>query len=232
VSGDGKAVAGAAASDNPTVRGDIHPVSSRERLHAAGRRPPEDDEPQRVVVARSRERAASTAEGGIEIVRQRKLSRALLLLGSVAIAIAWTMYTAPEAAADHCSRGQGTLTGPGIKGKVPSGKASWQRTAFCQPLELQVEVKDVNLPDGTALSVDACPSGTTSNIVGSITLGGGAGKLLLSKLDGDPTNDNVPFCDMRFGFDKDSAGQHGPRFGMRFQSGYPWSAEVLDRTRK
>jgi hypothetical protein len=122
-----------------------------------------------------------------------------MLLGSVAIASAWIMYSSPPAAADHCSRGEGTLTGPAINGKLPSGKASWQGTAFCQPLELQVEVKDVNLPDGTTLAVDACPSGTTSNIVGSITLRGGAGKLRLSKLDGDPTNNNVPFCDMRLG---------------------------------
>jgi len=28
---------------------------------------------------------------------------------------------------------------------------------------------------------------------------GGAGKLLLSMLDGNSSNDNVPFCDMRFG---------------------------------
>lgn len=137
--------------------------------------------------------------GRVQIVRQSKLRRALMLLGSVAIAIAWMTYSSPPAAADHCSRGQGTLTGPAIDGKVPSGKASWQGTAFCQPLELQVEVSNVNLPDGTTLFVDACASGTTSNIVGSITLRGGAGKLLLSKLDGDSTNDNVPFCDMRFG---------------------------------
>ncbi len=132
-------------------------------------------------------------------MKQTKPSRALLLLAAVAIATAWAMYRSPEAAADHCSRGQGTLTGPAINGKTPSGKASWQGTAICQPLELQVEVKDVNLPDGTVLSVDACPSGTASNMVGSITLRGGAGKLFLSKRDGDPTNDNVPFCDMRFG---------------------------------
>jgi hypothetical protein len=122
-----------------------------------------------------------------------------MLVASAAIAIAWMMYSSPPAAADHCSRGEGTLSGPAINGKTPSGKASWQGTAFCQPLELQVEVKDVNLPDGTPLSVDACSSTTLPNIVGSITLRGGAGKLLLSKLDGDPTNDNVPFCDMRFG---------------------------------
>lgn len=57
----------------------------------------------------------------------------------------------------------------------------------------------MNLPDGTTLSVDAWPRGVPSNIVGSITLRGGSGKLQLSKLDGHPTNDNVPFCDMRFG---------------------------------
>ncbi|HEV8687003.1 MAG TPA: hypothetical protein VGQ84_06985 [Gaiellaceae bacterium] len=132
-------------------------------------------------------------------MRHTKSSRSLAVLAFVALVIAWTMYSSPEAAADHCSRGQGTLTGPAINGKVPSGKALWQGNSFCQPLELQVEVNNVNLPDGTTLSVDACPRGTPSNIVGSITLRGGAGKLQLSKLDGDPTNDNVPFCDMRFG---------------------------------
>lgn len=133
------------------------------------------------------------------MARQTTLNRSLIVLTSVALVLAWTLYSSPEAAADHCSRGQGTLTGPAINGKVPSGKALWQGTAFCNPLELQVEVKDVNLPDGTTLSVDACPRGTPSNIVGSITLRGGAGKLHLSRLDGDPSNDNVPFCDMRFG---------------------------------
>jgi hypothetical protein len=62
-----------------------------------------------------------------------------------------------------------------------------------------VEVKDVNLPDGTILDVDACAEATSPNIVGSIRLRGGAGQLALSKLDGDPSNDDVPFCDMRFG---------------------------------
>jgi hypothetical protein len=62
-----------------------------------------------------------------------------------------------------------------------------------------VEVQNVNLPDGTGLSVDACARGVPSDIVGSISLRSGAGRLQLSKLDGDPSNDNVPFCDMRFG---------------------------------
>lgn len=62
-----------------------------------------------------------------------------------------------------------------------------------------MEVQSVNLPDGALLAVDACATSTASNIVGSITLRGGAGKLQLSKLDGDHNNDNVPFCDMRFG---------------------------------
>jgi hypothetical protein len=112
----------------------------------------------------------------------------------------WTSFAgAPEAAADHCSRGEGTLSGPAINGKVPEGKVKWQGNAICQPLEFEVEVSNVNLPDGTVLAVDACAGSTPSNIVGSITLRGGAGKLRLSTLDGDTSNDNVPFCDMRFG---------------------------------
>jgi hypothetical protein len=130
---------------------------------------------------------------------EEPMKRLLVFLVSLALFVAWANHRMPEAAADHCSRGEGTLTGPAINGKVPSGKVRWQGNAFCQPLEFQVEVKDVNLADGTILDVDACARSTPSNVVGSITLRGGSGKLLLSKLDGDPSNDNVPFCDMRFG---------------------------------
>lgn len=126
--------------------------------------------------------------------------RLLISLASLALFVTWAnLSDIRQASADHCSRGEGTLSGPAINGKVPSGKVRWQGNDFCQPLELQVEVKDVNLPDGTILSVDACARSTPSNIVGSFRLRGGAGKLLLSKLDGDANNDNVPFCDMRFG---------------------------------
>lgn len=128
------------------------------------------------------------------------LNRVLILLASLALFVTWAnFYRIPEAAADHCSRGEGTLSGPAINGRVPSGKVKWQGNDFCQPLEFQVEVNNVNLPDGTVLSVDACARSTPSNIVGSISLRGGAGKLQLSKLDGDRSNDNIPFCDMRFG---------------------------------
>jgi hypothetical protein len=128
------------------------------------------------------------------------LNRSLAILASLAVFVTWAnFHNIPEAAADHCSRGEGTLSGPAINGKVPSGKVRWQGNAFCQPLEFEVEVKDVNLPDGTMLSVDACARSTPSNIVGSFRLRGGAGKLMLSKLDGDTGNDSVPFCDMRFG---------------------------------
>lgn len=75
----------------------------------------------------------------------------------------------------------------------------WKGNDFCQPLEMKVEVSKVDLPDGTVLDVDACARSTPSNVVGSITLKVGSGKLHLSKLDNDPNNDNVPFCDMRFG---------------------------------
>jgi hypothetical protein len=129
-------------------------------------------------------------------------SRVMIVLFSLSLLLAWAnVYQPPQAAADHCSRGEGTLSGPALNGKTPSGKARWQGNAFCQPVAFEVEVRDVNLPDGTVLQVDACPSGTTSNIVGSIMLRGGSGKLQLSKTDGNPNNDNVPFCDMRFGGD-------------------------------
>jgi hypothetical protein len=133
---------------------------------------------------------------GIAMRFGRLRSRSLLL---VALAVTGALTGIPVAVADHCSRGQGTLTGPAIGGTVPSGKATWRGNAFCQPLEMKVEVSKVNLPNGTVLSVDACGSAGTTNIVGSITLSGGSGKLELSKLDGNPNNDNVPFCDMRFG---------------------------------
>lgn len=127
-------------------------------------------------------------------------NRLITVVAALAFLLIWTSFAgAPEAAADHCSRGEGTLSGPAINGKVPTGKAKWQGNAFCQPVEFEVEVSNVNLPDGTVLAVDACARSTPTNIVGSITLRGGAGKLRLSTLDGDTSNDNVPFCDMRFG---------------------------------
>jgi hypothetical protein len=128
------------------------------------------------------------------------LKRVFVALAAVTLIVTWTsVYKAPQAAADHCSRGAGTLSGAAINGRTPSGRVEWQGNAICQPLEFRVEVRDVNLPDGTILDVDACPRGVPSNVVGSISLNGGSGRLQLSKLDGDPTNDNVPFCDMRFG---------------------------------
>ena len=132
----------------------------------------------------------------------RRLRRVITLVASLGLLLTWTSFVAaPEAAADHCSRGEGTLSGPAINGRVPGGKVRWQGNAFCQPLEFEVEVSNVNLPDGTTLTADACATSTPSNIVGSFALRGGSGKLRLSKLDGDPSNDNVPFCDMRFGGD-------------------------------
>jgi hypothetical protein len=88
--------------------------------------------------------------------RLTKLNRLLVLLALLALGMTWRI---PDAAADHCSRGEGTLSGPAINGTVPSGKVKWQGNAFCQPLEFQVEVQNVNLPDGTGLSVDACARG-------------------------------------------------------------------------
>lgn len=117
--------------------------------------------------------------------------RMALAAVAASVAAVWSVYAVPEAVADHCSRGEGTLSGPAIDGKVPSGKAKWLGNPGCQPVEMEVEVKDVILPDSTVLSVDACDSG----IIGTITLEGGSGKLNLNTRSGD----SVPFCDMRFG---------------------------------
>lgn len=128
-----------------------------------------------------------------------KTNRSVALIFCLTLVAALTVFPIPQAAADHCSKGEGTLRGPAINGRTPGGRVSWQGNSFCQPLQFQVEVRDVNLPDGTVLAVDACPSGSTTNIVGNIRLSGGSGKLFLSKTDGSTSNDNVPFCDMRFG---------------------------------
>lgn len=131
--------------------------------------------------------------------RPIKLNPWVIVLVPLALLAIWAGFRVPLVYADHCSRGEGTLSGPAIGGVVPSGKARWEGNPFCQPLEMSVEVSRVNLPDGTVLSVNACGANVTANMVGSISLRGGSGRLQLSKLDGDPTNDNVPFCDMRFG---------------------------------
>jgi hypothetical protein len=123
-----------------------------------------------------------------------KLDRLLLIVVVVAVAI-----LAGIALADHCSEGRGTLAGPELNGAMPEGKAEWRGNDFCQPLEMKVEVSKVRLADGTELTVDACGSGGAPNPIGIIRLKGGSGKLELSKLDGDPNNDDVPFCDVRFG---------------------------------
>jgi hypothetical protein len=138
-------------------------------------------------------------KGEKNMKKLNKLHRLLVVIVSLALMEIWSHYHITEVAADHCSRGQGTLSGSAINGVLPTGRAEWLGNAFCQPLEMRVEVSKVNLPDGTILSVDACGTGGNPNIVGSIRLQGGSGKMQLSKLDGDPTNDNVPFCDMRFG---------------------------------
>lgn len=87
----------------------------------------------------------------------------IVLLVSLALLGTWASYHVSEVSADHCSRGQGTLSGPAINGVVPTGKVEWKGNSFCQPLEMKVEVSKVNLPDGTVLSVDACGSGGTAN---------------------------------------------------------------------
>ncbi len=78
----------------------------------------------------------------------------------------------PAAAADTMLRQ--ILTGPAIGGVVPNGQAVADESQFADggPTILTVAVRDVNLPDGTALSVSL-----DFTVVGTIRLMGGAGAL-------------------------------------------------------
>lgn len=57
--------------------------------------------------------------------------------------------------ADHCATLLTSLTGPAIGGRVPSGRAEWKGNLICSAaFELEVEVRDVNLPNGTLVRFD------------------------------------------------------------------------------
>jgi hypothetical protein len=69
-----------------------------------------------------------------------------------------------------------TLSGPAINGVAPSGNAAVDQSKLpSTPLTLDVQVGDVNLPDGTVLSVVVTDCGTTP--VGTIKLNHGQGQL-------------------------------------------------------
>jgi hypothetical protein len=55
-------------------------------------------------------------------------SRLLVGFASLALVMAWVnIFSVPEAAADHCSRGQGTLSGAAIAWQGPIGQGAVAR---------------------------------------------------------------------------------------------------------
>ena len=110
---------------------------------------------------------------------------AVLLAGIAAIA---SLVVAPAAIADgggkQKQRGKQEvrmgifLTGDAIMGVTPEGQAMFRSRT--DRSELKVEVEDVNLPGGTALTVSVDGSS-----VGMITLKRHAGELELRTQDGD-----------------------------------------------
>jgi hypothetical protein len=68
------------------------------------------------------------------------------------------------------------LSGPAINGVTPEGDAKLDQSKLPeQPGRLEVKVQNVNLPDGTLLSVILTDAG--SHPVGTITLSRGSGQL-------------------------------------------------------
>lgn len=74
------------------------------------------------------------------------------------------------------------LTGAAIQGKKPGGSADFRSSANNRS-RLNVEAEQVNLADGTTLTVSVTHSGTTAD-VGSINLIAGHGELELNSQDG------------------------------------------------
>ena len=76
------------------------------------------------------------------------------------------------------------LAGGAIAGKTPEGSADFRMETAKNRSRLNVEVEDVNLPQGTMLQVSITHAGATSSI-GTITLNGfGEGELELNSQDG------------------------------------------------
>ena len=88
----------------------------------------------------------------------------------------------PERPGDDNNRVRARLHGPAISGETPSGSAM-SRSNDGQNM-FRVEVEDVNLPDGTRLTVTLIHEGNRM-AAGSLVLMGGAGELDLRSRDGD-----------------------------------------------
>jgi len=79
---------------------------------------------------------------------------------------------------------QARLSGSAINGETPGGQAEWSQS-HSGIQRISIEVEDVNLPNGTVLSVSACGAD-----IGSITLADGSGELELNSQNGA----TVPTC--------------------------------------
>jgi acetamidase/formamidase len=75
------------------------------------------------------------------------------------------------------------LSGGAIGGKTPSGNADFRSEAARNRSRLNVEVENVNLPDGTVLTVFV--SHGAAVMVGQIHLRAGFGEMELNSQDGD-----------------------------------------------
>ncbi|HXI30115.1 MAG TPA: hypothetical protein VNG89_16875 [Vicinamibacterales bacterium] len=97
--------------------------------------------------------------------------------GSSEFSAAVTAPTSPSLAASTGGTMKEALTGPAIGGVVPEGQALADMSRFADggSTTLSVQIKKVNLPDGTVLTValDFTP-------LGSITLRSGEGTLTVS----------------------------------------------------
>lgn len=120
--------------------------------------------------------------------------RTTLVLASLGLLLVAGGPAIERAAADHCATLVATLSGPAINGVTPSGRADWRGNLACNlGLELKVEVRDVNLPDGTILTFESCVDPNTGLFPfrHNFTLKGRAGSFQLKRADGD----SVPRCD-------------------------------------
>ena len=96
----------------------------------------------------------------------------------VAVVMSALMAVSNANAAGAETRLRSQMAGAAINGRVPKGQAEFRaRTARTQ---LNVQVEDVNLGDGTTLNVLI-----NNNPVGQITLALGRGSLQLNTGDGD-----------------------------------------------
>lgn len=81
------------------------------------------------------------------------------------IAVVAGAAAAPDAAASRCSQLQAKLSGAAIGSVTPTGRGDWRGTPQCTGVELKVEIRSVNLGDGTLLTLETCDRQWTLTLV-------------------------------------------------------------------